>query len=159
MTLACATAAALGFCLPASAADPDFSFVLPAGSACANFDLQIDGWGGKRHFHEFTDANGNVVRTLDTGTGFALRFTNLANGNLLSTRSNGSVTQRYYNADGSYTEVDNGHTVLILFPTDDPPGPSTTLIVGRLVFTVDLLGTFGVQSVSGNETDICAALS
>jgi len=29
-----------------------------------------------------------------------------------------------------------GHNVLILFPSDVPAGPSTTLYVGRVVFTV-----------------------
>jgi len=41
---------------------------------------------------------------------------------------------------------------------DVPAGPSTTLYVGRVVFTVDTSGVFTLQSVSGKSTDICAAL-
>jgi hypothetical protein len=52
-----------------------------------------------------------------------------------------------------------GHNVVFLFPTDNPPGPSTTLIVGRALIDVSPTGDFDVQSVSGTQTDICALLS
>jgi hypothetical protein len=52
-----------------------------------------------------------------------------------------------------------GHNVLVLFPTDIPAGPSTTLTVGQTVFKVDATGVFTVLKVSGKSTDICAALS
>jgi len=153
----------LGYGSPATAADPsgppDFVVEFPAGLACTDFNLLIEGWGGNRHFREFTDKNGNVVRSLDAGTGSALRFTNLSTGETFSTKSNGAVTQRRYNSDGSYTETDTGHNLLILFPTDFPAGPSTTLIVGRVVFTVDSAFNFTVQDVSGRTIDICATLS
>jgi hypothetical protein len=64
-----------------------------------------------------------------------------------------------FNADGSRTVTLTGHNLLILFPTDVPPGPSTTLYVGRVVFTVDAGGVFTLESTSGRATDICAALS
>lgn len=150
--------AMLGSATNATAADPDFTVVFPAGTACT-FDLQIDGFGGNRQFKEFTDKNGNVVRSLDAGTGSALSFTNLATGKTFSTMSNGAVSRKTFNLDGSLTETDTGHTILILFPTDKPAGPSTTLITGRLVFTVDVFGVFTVQRVVGKATDICAALS
>ena len=148
---------------PATAADPtgppDFTVDFPAGLACSGFDLRIEGWGGNRHFKEFTDKDGNVVRTLDAGTGSALRFTNLSTLETLSTKSNGAVAHRRYNPDGTYTETDTGHNLLILFPTDLPAGPSTTLIVGRVVFTVDSAFNFTVEHISGRTTDICAAVS
>lgn len=156
--LACMVVAMLGSATNATAADPDFTVVFPAGTACT-FDLQIDGFGGNRQFKEFTDKNGNVVRSLDAGTGSALSFTNLATGKTFSTMSNGAVSRKTFNLDGSLTETDTGHTILILFPTDKPAGPSTTLITGRLVFTVDVFGVFTVQRVVGKATDICAALS
>jgi hypothetical protein len=159
----CMMAAVLSYGSPATAADPagppDFTLDFPAGFACSDFDLRIEGWGGNRHLKEFTDKNGNVVRSLEAGTGSALRFTNLSNGETFSTKSNGSVAHRRLNSDGSYTETDTGHSILILFPTDFPAGPSTTLIVGRVVFTVDSASNFTVQSVSGKTTDICAAVS
>ena len=69
------------------------------------------------------------------------------------------MTQIRSNADGSMTYITSGHNVLILFPTDFPPGPSTTLTVGLTVFTVDASGVFRVLQASGNSTDLCAALS
>jgi hypothetical protein len=54
---------------------------------------------------------------------------------------------------------EHGHNVLILFPTDTPPGPSTTLYVGRVVFTVDTSSNFNLLQHDGQATDICATLS
>src|SRR6266542_2238207 len=150
-------ATVLSYGSPATAAGADFTVVFPAGTAC-DFDLQIEGSGGNRHFKQFTDEDGNVVRSLEAGTGSALRFTNLTTGSTFSTKSNGSVSHITFNPDGSSTQILTGHNILILFPTDNPPGPSTTLIAGRLVFTVDINGVFTVQDVSGETTDICAAL-
>jgi hypothetical protein len=137
----------------------DFSFVLPAGTACT-FDLQIDGSGaGNQVYREFTDKSGNVVRTLTAGTGFGLTFTNLGTGATLSLKSNGAVTHVTKGPDGVDTWVSNGHNIIIMFPTDSPPGPSTTLYVGRVVYTVDSNFTFTLLESSGRNTDICAALS
>jgi hypothetical protein len=46
-------------------------------------------------------------------------------------------------------------------PTDITKGPSTTLIVGRVVINVgpEPLFPFDVLSVSGRQTDICALLT
>lgn len=154
--LACIVPIVIG-CGNAAAASPDFTIVFPAGMACT-FDLQIDGSGGNRHFKEFRDKDGNVVRTLDAGTGFALTFTNVSTGTVLTTRSNGAVSHVTLNPDGSFTETDTGHNVLILAPTDNPAGPSTTLIVGRVVFTVDVFQVFTVQQLTGKVADVCAAL-
>jgi hypothetical protein len=156
--LACVTAAVVGHGIAANAADPEFTLVLPAGIAC-EFELQLDVSGGKLHFREFKDPHGGLVRTLFAGKGFAFRFTNTATGTTLETRSNGIAAHATYNADGSFTQTDTGHTLIVFFPTDSPPGPSTTLITGRLVFTVDALGVGTLISLSGKETDVCAALS
>jgi len=152
---ACAVAAVLGC---ASSAAADFTIDFPAGLACA-FELRIDGSGGHQVERDFFDKNGNLVRSFSAGTGSALTFTNVGTGATLSTKSNGAVSQVTPNPDGSSTEVDTGHNILILFPTDVPAGPSTTLYVGRVVFTVDSSGNFTLQGHSGTATDICAALS
>jgi hypothetical protein len=73
--------------------------------------------------------------------------------------SNGSVEQVTTNPDGTTTHSIEGHTILILFPTDTPAGPSTTLIVGRAVFTADKLSNVTVKSIFGRTVDICAALA
>ncbi|MGZ8744970.1 MAG: hypothetical protein ACXWXO_18795 [Nocardioides sp.] len=142
-----------------SAAAADFTLDLPAGQACPGFDLRVEGTVGKRHVREFFDADGNIVRTITAGTGSALTFTNLSTYASLSLRSNGAVERTVLHADGTKTTTSTGHTVLILFPTDVPAGPTTTLIVGRTVYDVDANGVFTVQSVSGRTQDICASLS
>ena len=105
------------------------------------------------------DKNG-FVRTLSAGKGAALRFTNMDSGATLSLKPNGSVTHTTtYKPDNSSTVKVTGHTVLIFFPTDFPPGPSTTLYVGRVIYRVDAAGVWTLQEESGKKTDICAALS
>ncbi len=139
---------------------PDATIVFPAGLACAGFDLQVDIWANPHPvFREFYDKNGNLVRTLGAGKGNTLVFTNLTTQETLSLRSNGAVGRTTFNADGSQTQSLTGHNVLIFYPTDVPAGPSTTLYVGQVVYTVDLNAVFTLQSVSGTATDICAALS
>lgn len=159
--LAYMTVAVLSYGSPGIAtADPlpDVTFTYPADTACT-FELFIEGWdGNKRNIKEFKDGN-NVVRTLSAGTGSALRFTNTATKKTISTKSNGAVTDTRYNLDGSFTQTGTGHIVLILWPTDVPAGPSTTLYVGQVVISSDPSFKFTVEKESGNKTDICAALS
>jgi len=130
---------------------------LPSGLAC-NFDLHIVVSGGNQQIKEFKDINGKLIRSITAGTGTALRFTNLSNGKTLTTKSNGAVSHTQYNSDGSYTVTGTGHNVLILFPTDIPAGPTTTLYVGRLLYSVDLDGVFTLIESNGNHRDICASL-
>lgn len=133
---------------------------LPAGLACNGFDLHYAGTGGDHQVNRaFTDRNGNLVRVLTAGKGPSLTFTNGTTGASLTLPGNGSVIQVVINADGSATVQSTGHTVLILFPTDIPAGPTTTLYIGRVVYTVDPNGVFSLQSSAGQTTDICAVLS
>jgi hypothetical protein len=136
--------------------NPPISGSFPAGQACT-FQLDFSGRGGN-----FMTRQTNSIRTISGGTGSALTFTNAANGKTVSFPSNGVasiVTQP--NQDGSFTEQLTGHNVVILMPTDITKGPSTTLIVGRVVINVGPkpLFPFDVLSVSGTQTDICALLT
>ncbi len=153
---ACMMVTALGCTGLAIAAEP---FVLPAGLACS-FELQIDfGGGANRHYREFTDKNGNLVRILDTGTGSALLFTNTDTGETFATKSNGAGLHITLMSDGSSLSTATGHNVIILFPADVPAGPSTTLYAGQVVYSVSAEGVFEVKKESGKKTDICAVLS
>jgi hypothetical protein len=152
---ACMTAGALGLASMSSAA---ITIDFPAGSACV-FELSVDVSGGNQIFREFHDKNGNLVRSISAGTDSALTFTNVGTGATFSTESNGAVSRITYNPDGSSTETNTGHNVLILFPTDKPAGPSTTLYVGRIVFTVDTSSNFDLLQHAGQATDVCATLS
>ncbi len=144
---------------PASAVDPpDLEIDFPAGAACW-FDLRVGiSFNPNRVDRQFTDKNGNVVRLLTAGKGSTLVFTNLLTGNKLSLKPNGSVEHITLNPNGSQTVSITGHNVVILFPTDVPAGPSTTLYVGRVTYTVDTNQVFTLQSTSGASTDICGAL-
>jgi hypothetical protein len=141
----------------AAAAPPDAVLSLPAGLACA-FELRIEIRGGNQVVKTFRDKNGEV-RMLSAGKGSALLFENVSTSATFSLNANGSVTHTTVNPDGSSTVTATGHNVIILFPTDVPAGPSTTLYVGSVVFTVDTSGNFTVQESSGQTTDICAILS
>lgn len=154
-----ALAILLGFAKPVVAAEPpDVVLELPAGIAC-DFALRIEIWGGTQVYKEFVDKNGNVVRTLAAGKGSELSFTNLSTLTTFSLKPNGSVSHETKNPDGTSTFTDTGHNVIILFPTDVPPGPSTIQYVGRVIYTVDTDGVFTIQQVNAKTTDICAALS
>jgi hypothetical protein len=140
----------------AGAAEP---LILPPGVACS-FGLQVEIVSGDHRVNRtFVDANGNTVRILEAGYGNQLTFTNTSTGSTLTLPANGSVSQTVINADGSKTVTLSGHNVLILFPTDVPAGPSTTLYVGRVVFTIDVNGDYTLVSTSGTARDICAELS
>jgi hypothetical protein len=133
---------------------------LDLGLACGEFPLTICIKGSEhRVYKEWTDEYGTVVRSLSAGKGNDLLFVNEDTGAMLKTKANGAVEHTTFNADGTETHVATGHNVIILFPSDDPPGPSTTLYVGRVVITVDEDGIWHVEQVSGKTTDICAALS
>jgi hypothetical protein len=150
-----ATLAVLAIPAPAHAA-PDFVLVFPAGVAC-DFELEVSGTGGSTVTKEFEDNDGTLVRTLAAGRGAALTFRNVSTDAAVSLQSNGSVTQTTVHADGSMTAQSTGHTVLILFPTDIPAGPTTTLYIGRVTYDV-ADGVFSITGSSGQTRDICAEL-
>ena len=114
--LALATAAS-----PAQAAD--FTVTFPAGVACPLFDLTVSGTGGNAEVRVIQDHAGRPVRVISAGTGSALVFTNESTQETLSLSSNGAVTRTTLGANGVDTVSVLGHTVIILFPTDQPPGP------------------------------------
>jgi hypothetical protein len=154
-----ASATAIGTGVHPSAADQP-PLVFDAGVACQGFAVQLDAGDDTRSYHEFTDANGNVVRFILAGTGSTVTLTNLSTLKALSLRGNGSVWSVVNHPDGTQTFTTMGHLVLILFPTDIPAGPSTTLYVGRVVFDVDpATGVFTFKGNDGTATDLCAALS
>jgi hypothetical protein len=137
---------------------PNFTVKFAPGTAC-DFELQIEGWGGNRRVMEYKDEKGNRVRLLEAGAGTALRFTNTTSNQTFSTDSTGAVPQVRYNLNGSFTETDAGHSLLILYPIAQTTGPSTLLISGSIIFTVDSRGMFYLQAINGKTTDICAAFT
>lgn len=156
-----AAAIAVGFVGPASAdpprpADPEVTDY-PAGVACT-FPLRVSSSAGLVREHQFVDRSG-ADRSITVTTGIAYTNTNLSNGKSLTIDARGSVLRTTVK-DGIATVTATGQTGIILFPTDVPAGPSTTVYRGRLVFTIDLAtGVFTIVSSTGTSLDVCAALS
>ncbi|MDQ0634995.1 hypothetical protein QFZ40_002904 [Arthrobacter pascens] len=164
LTLAALAAAAL--VAPAQPAVADSFFILPAGTAC-EFNLGFQSTGGNLHTKEFTDANGDTVRLLTAGKGVLLTYTNYGTkpkkpvaGESITIRTDGSVAETVVNPDGTLTVTATGHNGLIMFPSDEPAGPTTTHYIGKIVYNIDPnTGVFTLVSTSGQSLDICAELA
>lgn len=134
----------------------------PAGVACS-FPLTItDDGSGHRVERTFYDRNGNPVRMINNGTGPDLTLTNDLTGASITLKGNGSNLLTKPQADGTLWMRATGHVVLIMFPTDSPPGPTTTLYVGQLVVTYDPASSTNftvLESASGRQVDLCKELS
>lgn len=145
---------AIGSTSAASAAEPIIHLEFPAGVAC-DFALGLDITPNPhRVFREFKD--GAII---SAGRGDVLLFTNIDTGKTVSLKDNGSVSMTSSpNPDGSSTVQATGHNVIILFPTDVPMGPSTTLYEGRVVYTATATNDFTIISSSGPTRDICSEL-
>jgi hypothetical protein len=142
---------------PASADEPVSEFTLPAGLACADFDLQVAAYGPGSQVVRRFDRTGGTVLNLKAGTGKAMTFTNVSSGASISTDANGAVDLTATYPDGSQRMMLTGHNVVILFPADG--GPSTTLHVGRVRIDVAPDGVWTVRTIAGTKFDICAAIA
>ncbi|HEX5858097.1 MAG TPA: hypothetical protein VFY91_08320 [Microbacterium sp.] len=143
--------------LPAHAADP-FVWNFPAGDAC-DFELTVEGTPSAHpveRLHE--DSEGNPVRLIQAGKGYALTFTNESSGATFSSPSNGGATRTEFHPDGSRTVTLTGHNLLIMFPTDVPAGPTTELYVGRVTIDIDTDAVFTITSSSAKTVDVCEEL-
>jgi len=158
--LAIPTAATGAPPIPNDPLAPFGPFDLPAGIACPDFDLRIEGSDPMGKVRTFVDRNGDPVRILTTGLGYTLTFTNLETGEELVTRSTGSSQVTVPNADGTYSSTIRGSALIILFPEDDPAGPSSNIYHGRTVFSLESDGsTFTSLETYGTSSDICEALT
>lgn len=162
---ALAAAALVAPAAPALAAD--VSFILPAGTGC-DFRLGVSWTGGKLQTKEFVDEDGDTVRLLVSGKGTVITYTNYGYKpgrhpeavDSITIRTDGSVTETVTNPDGTQTVTATGHNGLILFPSDEPSGPTTTHYIGKVVYNVDpATGIFTLVSTSGQAIDVCAELS
>jgi hypothetical protein len=157
-------AVALTATQPAFAQNP---LILPVGLGCPEFNLGIEATGGNLVTREFTDAAGNVVRTITAGKGVDLTWTNYGTdpsnpvaGESVTVKTAGSVTKTVNNPDGTQTVTGTGHNGLVLFPSDIPAGPTTTQYIGRIVYNIDVATqVFTLVSTTGQERDICAELA
>ena len=81
-------------------------------------------------------------------------------GESITIRTDGSVAETVVNPDGTLTVTATGHNGLIMFPSDEPAGPTTTHYIGKIVYNIDPnTGVFTLVSTSGQSLDICAELA
>jgi hypothetical protein len=133
---------------------------LAAGLACKDFPLLVEGTGSNVSVRTFTDRNGDVVRVVQTGRGYTLTYTNLETKESVTIRPTGSNRSTVENPDGTTTVTETGTAGIILFPSDTPPGPSTTQYYGRIVYTLaDDGSTLLSLDTTGTSRDICAELA
>ena len=145
-----------GVASTASAQEHDVE--LPAGVAC-DFAFGLDGGALPPVRKTFTDPNGNlIVVMLRAGKSGAVTYTNLDTGKALTFPSRGTALRDTKQSDGTHLLEFSGNVGIILFPGDDPTGPSTTQINGRLVLKQEGSVTT-VLKQEGHQIDVCAALS
>ena len=139
-----------------------FEITVPAGLGCPHFDLVITvDEGVNRVAKELHDRNGNLVRIISAGRGATETLTNALTDTSVTFKTGGSVMRTTPNPDGTYTQTLTGHNIVISYPTDNPPGPRSTLYLGNVVFTIsDPVNNIilGIEHTSGKQVDICAIL-
>lgn len=136
---------------------PAFTVPFDAGVACS-FPLTLEGSGARLSTKEYTDKNGNL-NIFVSGTGYAFRYTNVANGKTTTTPSQGASQHIVVYPDGSQTWTNNGATLLIMFPTDIPAGPTTNYYNGHTALSITAEGVGTLTAQHGKNIDICAKLS
>jgi hypothetical protein len=132
---------------------------LPAGVAC-DFAFGLDGGALPPVRKTFTDPNGDPIVVLSAGKSGAVTYTNLDTfpNKSLTFPSRGTALRDTTQSDGTHLLEFSGNVGIILFPGDDPDGPSTTQINGRLVLKQEGTVTT-VLKQEGHQIDVCAALS
>ncbi|KQS99866.1 hypothetical protein [Cellulomonas sp. Leaf395] len=144
---------------PAQAKQPDLEqqdpfgpVELPAGDAC-DFPLTYSGTGDLTA----TSTHGNVTKV--TGYGSTLTLTNADTGETITLESAPFMNITTALPSGEQHIQAHGSNLIILFPTDVPAGPSTTLYQGHVNYTIDTDFIWTIRSSSGPTVDVCAALS
>jgi hypothetical protein len=147
---------------PTAGADPpvrepfvNMGGTLPAGVACAGFPVTVSIDVDRQTATTFFDNDGNPTRQVITGR-LILTVTNDTTHESRTYRLGGAI-HLLFGADGSVTITLTGNSLITLFPTDVPPGPSTTQGSGRAVIRIDAL--FTLVSRTGHVEDVCAELA
>lgn len=130
---------------------------ISAGVAC-EFPVLIEARGEGNFYKEFRDQKGNLIRIMSAGSKVDYRFTNTLTDVQYVLNGRGAMSKTEFAANGSSTTTVQGHTVVIFFPTDYPPGPSTTEYLGRVVYTTDADGVSVLKETAGQKSDLCAKL-
>lgn len=131
---------------------------LAAGVGCS-FPLVIESRGTPNFSKEFLDKNGNVVRLMSAGSQVDYRLTNKDTGLQYVVNGRGAMQKTVPTGNGGSELSLQGHSIIIMFPSDVPAGPSTTSYEGRVVIAIDAQGNYTLRETSGRQADVCAKLS
>lgn len=134
--------------------DP-FDFSFSAGQVCS-FALEAESVVMREVETLWLNPDGSPNHAEVTGAN-VVRFTNLDNGKSVVLNESGPSTIEF-NADGSLLITGRGATGISLFPTDTPPGPTTFVVYGRVVFTAGPSGVT-ILEVTGHYVDVCALIA
>lgn len=151
---------AASFVAPPANAAPEWEDFGPpdgAGIACEDFPLQIQIRGVGKEPRELPYTDG-TLRWQVAGKDVDYRFVNTLTGatyTLTRAASRLSVTGE----EGASVFTITGTGWVVLFPTDIPEGPSTTVFSGKLVVKEGPAGVFTVTQWTGKKVDVCAAIS
>lgn len=129
---------------------PPEGFLIPAGFAC-EFDLQVDFLVNREITKTWSDAEGDPIRSLVTGS-LVARLTNVDADRSIVVNI-GGPSWFHYNADGTISQVFLGRSSPLFEGV-------FYLSVGRHDFLLDgNLALIAAGSKSGRSIDICAMLS
>jgi hypothetical protein len=157
------TSAVLGASLvvpPAQAAAgwEDFGPPDPAGVACADFPVQVQVRGVSKEPRELPTGDGSL-RWQVAGKDADYRFVNVDEPTKTYTLTRTAYRMSQSTEAGLLVLTISGTGWLILFPEDEPAGPSTTVFSGAMVLKEGTDGVFRVTKWTGNKVDVCAAIS
>jgi hypothetical protein len=107
----------------------------------------------------FFDRAGNVVRQTDHARPSTWVFTNLDSGKSVTLQLPAGTLTITPLADGTTKIFINGSAIGFNAPTDTPPGPFSFMSNGHLVLVIASDGSGTITQLSGNTTDLCAAVA
>jgi hypothetical protein len=153
-----ASAAMLVAAQPASAQEEPI--VLDPGVACQDFALRLENIAFPPT-RKSTTINGTEVILLASGKSGAITYTNVETGESVAFRSRGTLLKETPTGDANVVIQEfSGNVGLVLFPTDEPAGPSTIQLNGRLVAEFNkVTGATTLLKLVGHQIDICAELA
>jgi hypothetical protein len=136
----------------------DFGPPDAAGVACQDFPVQIQIRGVGKEPRELPTRDGSL-RVQVAGKDADYRFVNAAEPTKSYTLTRSAYRMSQTTAGGSYVLTINGTGWLVLFPSDIPAGPSTTVFSGNLVIKERPGGVYEVTKFTGRKIDVCAAIA
>jgi hypothetical protein len=132
--------------------------VIELPGVCPDFDIVADILVNREYALTWSDADGDPIRTITTGT-LKVRLTNPENDVSILRNISGPGTTTYHE-DGSSTLVARGTWFFFFFAGDLGAGSPPMSIVNTGTIVIDTLpdGTQAIRSHTGQQEDVCATL-